>query len=146
MESSRTIVVSDDLEIPEAELTYRYSTSGGPGGQHANRSATRVTVRFDVAHSPSLSEQQRALLLVNLGSRLDDNGVLQVQSQQSRSQHQNRLNALERLRLLLADGLVEEKPREPTKRTAGSERRRIESKRRHGQRKRDRSKRYPDDI
>lgn len=132
--------VSDELSIPLSEIEFRYSTSGGPGGQHANRSATRVTVLFSVAEAQCLREDQRETLLRRLEPRLDSDGVLQVNSQDSRSQRRNREIALDRLGRILAEALREARPRKPTQPTRTSTRRRVEDKRRRGRLKREREK------
>ncbi|MCZ7673032.1 MAG: aminoacyl-tRNA hydrolase [Chloroflexi bacterium] len=84
------IVINEKVRIPLSELQYRFSTSSGPGGQHTNKAATRVTLLFDVAQSPSLDDETRRILLKRLTAYLDKEGVLQLHVQDSRSQHQNR--------------------------------------------------------
>ena len=125
--------MSRSCHIPSDELEWRFTPSGGPGGQHANRSHTRVEVRFDVASSPSLGPRQRARLLERLGP------VVRVVADDERSQSRNRALALERLRERLAEGLKLDAPRRPTAPTAGSRRRRLEAKRRRSETKRLRS-------
>lgn len=115
-----------------AELEWRFSGSGGPGGQHANTANTRVEVRFDVARSESLGPRQRARLLDRLGP------VVRVVASDERSQFQNRQIALDRLGAKLVEGLRTERRRRPTRPTRASEVRRLESKRRQGARKRQR--------
>ena len=127
------------LQVPTSELTWRYDTPGGPGGQHANRAATRAEVRFDVAASPSLSESQRARLLAKTGP------VVIAASADSRSQSRNRDLALDRLRSLLGDALREERPRRKTKPSRGAKTRRLDSKRKRGDLKRTRGRVRPDD-
>jgi ribosome-associated protein len=129
--------VSPQLTIPAEELIWRFTTSGGPGGQHANRSATRVEVRFDIAGSPSLTDTQRARLLDALGPEL------RVTSDESRSQSRNRAVALDRLRSRLGAALRPKRSRHPTKPTRASVQRRLEAKRRRSEVKR--SRRPPDD-
>ena len=124
---------TSSLRIPRAELEWRVSGSGGPGGQHANTANTRVEVRFDVAGSPSLGPRQRARLLERLGPSV------RVVASDERSQARNRQLALERLRSRLADALHVERPRRPTRPTAGAKERRLEAKRHASQRKRLRS-------
>lgn len=132
--------VSRTLVIPTDELEWRFTTSGGPGGQHANRASTRVEVRFDVAGSPSLGPRQRARLLERLGPEV------RAAAGDERSQARNRELALRRLAARLADGLREPVPRLPTRPTAGSTARRLDEKRRQSARKRDRARRPgPDD-
>src|SRR5947209_3177719 len=88
----KPIASTGSCSIPLSELEWRFTPSGGPGGQHANRSNTRVEVRFDVATSPSLGERQRARLLERLGP------TVRVVADDERSQARNRALALERLR------------------------------------------------
>lgn len=124
--------VSRSCTIPMAELSWRYSTSGGPGGQHANRSQTRVEVSFDIAHSPALGPIQRARLLARLGP------TLRVAASEQRSQLRNRELALERLAAKLALGLQVETSRRPTRPTKSAQERRLDSKRRNAIRKSER--------
>lgn len=131
--------VSRSCAIPLAELEWRYTTSGGPGGQHANTSNTRVEVRFDVAASPSLGPLQRARLLQRLGP------VVRAIAGDRRSQAQNRELALDRLAARLAEGLRVERERRPTAPTRSSKERRLEAKRRQGERKRSRRPDLPPD-
>jgi len=125
--------VSRSLTIPVGELDVRFSPSGGPGGQHANRAHTRVEVRFDVAGSPSLGPRQRARLLEKLGDEV------RVVCDDERSQHRNRTIALERLRARLEAALRVEKPRRPTRPSLGAKRRRLDAKKRRGDVKKGRS-------
>lgn len=121
--------VRPGLVIPGVEIDERFSTSGGPGGQHANRSQTRVELRFDVAGSPSLSEHQRERLLAALGDEV------RVVVDDERSQLRNRTIARERLAGRLRNALAPTKVRRPTRATRGSQVRRLESKRRRGETK-----------
>ena len=132
------IVVNDDLAIPEDEVTLRFARSGGPGGQNVNRTATRVELLFDVARSPSLNERQRARIMARLHGYIDREGVLHLFSQATRSQWQNRQDAVERLRLLLAGALHVRPPRRPTRPSAAARERRLQQKRRRGALKRER--------
>lgn len=131
--------MSRSVTIPLDELSWRFSPSGGPGGQHANTSNTRAEVRFDVAASPSLGPGQRARLLDRLG------GEVRVAASDERSQARNRALALERLRDRLAEALRVEPPRRPTKPSRGARQRRLESKAQRGQLKRGRARRYGPD-
>lgn len=124
--------VSPTLVIPLAELTWRFSRSGGPGGQHANTSDTRAEVRFDIAGSPSLGPRQRARLQEKLGDEV------WVVASDERSQARNRDLALGRLAERLAAALRVEAPRRKTKPTRASVQRRLEAKRRQATRKSDR--------
>lgn len=126
--------VTRGLAIPLEELQWRFTTSGGPGGQHANKASTRAEVRFDVASSPSLGPRQRARLLERLGPEV------RVAVGEERSQARNREVALSRLASRLADGLRVERPRRATAPSAAARARRLEDKRRRSLRKRERSR------
>ena len=128
-EDPRLLRVSGSLAIPVSELVWRFSRSGGPGGQHANTSDTRVEVRFDIAGSPSLGPRQRARLLDRLGPEV------RVVASDERSQARNRALALERLGERLAGALRIAAPRHATRPTKASVRRRLEGKRRQADRK-----------
>lgn len=134
----RVLRVSGSLAIPLAELSWRFSRSGGPGGQHANTSDTRVEVRFDVVGSPTLGPRQRARLLERLGPEV------RVVASDERSQARNRALALERLAVRLADGLRVDAPRRATRPTTASVRRRLDAKRRQSGRKADRRRVDPE--
>jgi ribosome-associated protein len=131
-ERGAVLRVTRGLAIPLDELAWRFTTSGGPGGQHANKTSTRAEVRFDIERSPSLGPRQRARLLERLGP------TVRVSAGEERSQVRNRDEALRRLAARLAEGLHTERPRVPTKPTHGSKIRRLEDKRRQSSRKRDR--------
>ena len=130
--------VSPDLRVPLAELEFRASRSGGPGGQHVNTSSTRVEVTWDVAGSPALSEEQRQRLLVRLASRLDGTGRIRLVSSSTRSQLRNREDVTERLREVLAQALVVPKARKRTRTPRAAKAARLENKRRRAATKRDR--------
>jgi ribosome-associated protein len=121
--------VSPTLVIPLAELGWRFSRSGGPGGQHANTADTRVEVRFDVAASPSLGPRQRARLLERIGPEV------RVAASDERSQARNRDLALRRLADRLRDALRVDPPRRATRPTRASVQRRLKDKRRQADRK-----------
>jgi ribosome-associated protein len=126
--------VSGSCVIALDELEWRFTGSGGPGGQHANTANTRVEVRFDVAASPSLGPRQRARLLEALGP------VVRVVVSDSRSQHRNRELALERLAARLAAALRVEKPRVPTRVRRSAKEQRLQDKRHRSERKRSRAR------
>ncbi len=130
--------VTRTLAIRVDELAWRFTTSGGPGGQHANRSSTRAEVRFDVTASPSLGPRQRARLLERIGPEV------RAASSDERSQARNRDAALERLRTRLADALRDPKTRVPTAPSGAARARRLEDKRRRSARKRERAVRDDD--
>ncbi|MFN0093025.1 MAG: alternative ribosome rescue aminoacyl-tRNA hydrolase ArfB [Acidimicrobiales bacterium] len=127
-----TLRVNAELEIPDDELVWRFTPSGGPGGQHANRSATRVELAWSVAESAALSEGQRALLLTRLGP------WARAAADDERSQLRNRGLAAQRLAARVAAALQVEPPRRATKPTRGSQVRRVEAKRRRSELKRGR--------
>ncbi|MCA9946949.1 MAG: aminoacyl-tRNA hydrolase, partial [Anaerolineales bacterium] len=115
MDTERLVPINEAVQIPLAELSFRFSTSSGPGGQHVNKSATKVTLLFDVANSSSLTEEVRERLLKRLANRIDKEGVLQLQVQSSRSQYRNRDTAVSLFQQLLADALKKQKKRRRTK-------------------------------
>lgn len=132
MVDREVIRLAPGVEVPLEELEWRFSASGGAGGQHVNTSNTRAEVVFDVAGSPSLPEWSRRRLLSRLGSPVS------VAASDRRSQARNRVLALERLRDRLAEGLYVAPERRPSRPTAASQRRRLEEKRRRGTIKRER--------
>ncbi|MFA5883343.1 MAG: alternative ribosome rescue aminoacyl-tRNA hydrolase ArfB [Acidimicrobiia bacterium] len=131
--------VTPTCRIPLAELEWKVSRSGGPGGQHANTSDSRVEVRFAVETSTALGPRQRARLLERLGP------VVRAVASDSRSQARNRTVALERLAGKLAGGLAVEAPRRPTRPTRSARESRLDQKRRQGERKRARRRPDPGD-
>lgn len=133
------IPITQDLAIPDEEVSFATSRSGGPGGQNVNKLETRVTVRFDLAGSPSLSEEQKARLGERLATRITREGILQVTSQKHRTQAANREAAVERFAELLRDNLREEAPRKKTRPSRAAKARRLDAKRRQSRRKRERS-------
>lgn len=122
--------------IPEKELTFTTGPSSGPGGQNVNKRDTRVTLSFDVAGSPSLTDEQRQHIAEALSTRINKAGVLRVSSQRHRSQAANRKAAVERFADLLADALSEDPERRPTRVPKAARRRRLEAKRRRSRVKR----------
>jgi len=127
------------LAIPLAEIELRASRSSGPGGQHANVTASRIEAVFDVDASESLSDEQRERVLARLGPRVT------AIAQDSRSQARNRELALERLRERLAGALVVQRPRRDTKPSRGARERRLAKKRRRSDIKRGRQRPAGDD-
>ena len=105
MSESPILYISPELAVPRAELEYRATRSGGPGGQHVNTSSTRIELLWNVAASSALSENQRALLLHKLAGRIDQSGTLRVVASTHRSQFQNKQEATERFRTLVAEAL-----------------------------------------
>jgi ribosome-associated protein len=125
--------------IPLSEVVVRASRSSGPGGQHANVTASRIEASFDVRESASLTDEQKQRIIARAGPR-----VVAV-AQDARSQSRNRELALERLRRRLTAALAVQRPRRPTKPSKTSVRRRLEAKRRQGERKRSRQRPDPAD-
>ena len=130
--------VTRTCRIPLDELAWRFTASGGPGGQHANTANTRAEVSFDVANSPSLGPRQRARLLERLGP------AVRVVASDERSQLRNRELALDRLRSRLAEALRIDRERRPTTPSMGARQRRVESKKRRGEIKRMRRRPWPE--
>ena len=133
------IEIGDGLAIPDEEVSFITSRSGGPGGQNVNKLETRVTLRFDLLASPSLTDEQKARLAERLATRITRAGLLQVTSQKHRTQAENREASVARFAELLREGLHEEAPRKATKIPKAAKRRRIEAKRRRGSRKKERT-------
>ena len=131
--------INDRLSIPVDELEFTASRSGGPGGQHVNKVSSRVTLRFHVAGSPSLTDSQKRWIRERLATRIGKDGVLRVVCQANRSQAANRRQAGERFAELLRTALRRRKPRRKTVVSPAARRRRVESKRRWGRLKRERA-------
>src|ERR687890_123251 len=129
---SEVIRITPEVVVPVAELEFRASRASGPGGQGVNTTDSRVELRFDLAGSPSLSEEAKELALRRLGPRVDSNGVLRVVAQNRRSQLANRRAAVERFAELLAAALSAPRPRRPTRPSKAATARRAESKRLRG--------------
>lgn len=121
-----------------SEITLRASRSSGPGGQHANVTASRIEASFDIADSSALSDAQKQRAMNRLGPRVT------AVAQDARSQSRNRDLALERLAARLAHALEVQRPRTKTRPTASSKRRRLEDKRRRGETKRGRGRSVDD--
>jgi ribosome-associated protein len=136
---SDALRVTDAVEIPRAELTVRASRAGGAGGQHVNTSSTRIEIVWNVRESGALDEASRARVLARLASRLDAEGSVRVVSSSRRSQRQNLEAAEERLTELVRRALFIPKRRVATRPTRGSVERRLDAKRRRGEKKRRRS-------
>jgi ribosome-associated protein len=130
--------VTRDVAVPLREITVRTSRSSGPGGQHANVTASRIEATFDVAASRSLSDEQKARIVARCGP------VVRAVAQDARSQARNRELALDRLEERLARALHVRKARRPTRPTSSAKARRLETKRRRAATKRDR--RRPDEY
>jgi ribosome-associated protein len=129
--------VGASQQLHEDELTFRYTRSGGPGGQHVNTSATRAELMFDLAGSPALTDAERALARRRLRSRLDSEGRLRVVAQDERSRARNRAIAVERFVALMREALrPPPPPRRRTRPTRAAREERLDEKRQRGTRKR----------
>ena len=133
------IAVKPSLVIPDAELTERFTASGGPGGQHANKAATRVELTWAIEDSQAITERERTILCDHFGP------VLRVVVDDERSQLRNRDIAEARLAGRVRAALTPTKSRRATKPTKGSQRRRVEAKRQNSQNKRLRRRPRMDD-
>jgi ribosome-associated protein len=138
----RELDLGNGVIVPGRLLRATASRSSGPGGQNVNKVETRVTIEADVDALP-LTEEQKELVRRRLATRINRAGYLHVTSQAERSQIANRDRALDRMEELLRDALHEQKPRRPTRVSRGHKEKRLESKKRHAEKKRLRSR--PDD-
>jgi ribosome-associated protein len=142
-EQTNMIIINDRIAVPEEELVFTASLSSGPGGQNVNKVSSRVTLWFDVVNSPSLSQDQKDLILSRLANRIGKDGLLRVISQQTRSQVENKELAIERFSELLRDALKQVPIRKKTRVSKGAKLRRLEEKKQHGLLKSRRSKKVP---
>lgn len=122
------IDVSPGVRIPATELMVSAISGGGPGGQHVNKSATRIVVQWNVRRTRALRDDQRERVLLKLASRLDTDGCIRIVAGEYRSQLQNRRAAFDRLQQLVARALVVPRVRKATKPTYGSVQERLTSK------------------
>jgi ribosome-associated protein len=132
------LIVTPELKIPLREFVFTFSRSGGPGGQNVNKVSTKALLRWRVAASPALPDAVRQRLISRQRRRITAEGELLIVSQRFRDAGRNAADCLEKLRQMLADAARPPRPRKPTRPTNASVRRRIEAKRRHAMKKRDR--------
>jgi len=124
--------IRDGLVIPHWELIFTASRSGGPGGQHANKTNSRVTLHWALESSAAFSDYEKSRLRQRLAGRLNADGVLLLHVEETRQQSRNKEIACERLATLLREALKTQKRRRPTKRTKSSQKRRVAEKRARG--------------
>ncbi|NTW34913.1 MAG: aminoacyl-tRNA hydrolase [Syntrophobacteraceae bacterium] len=134
-----TQITSEQI-LSSGEVQFEYFRSSGPGGQNVNKVSTAVRLRFDVLQSQWLPEDVKVRLIRLAGSRVTEQGVLLIEAQRFRTQESNRSDAIERLIQLIVRACQRPRRRLPTRPTAGSEKRRLESKKRRGRIKQDRSR------
>ena len=140
------IKIRNDIEIDEGQLVFKFTRSGGPGGQNVNKVNTRVTVYFDVTNCDSLTNIQKRQVLSRLKTRSDKAGVLRVVSQRHRTQKANRVAAVERLIWLLEEALETKPKRRKTKVPRHAIEKRLKQKRHRSLLKSQRAKtNYPDE-
>ena len=122
--------INERLEIPESEISFRYSRSSGPGGQNVNKVATKVTLLFDVRASEALSDDQKTRIEERLANRISAAGMLHVTSQRHRTRSANQREVIERFSGLVDEALTERRQRKRTRVPSTAKRHRLESKRR----------------
>ena len=128
----------------QREVIYKASRSGGKGGQNVNKVSTKVELLFNVEQSSLFSEEEKLLLLQKLQSRLNRDGLVQVMSEEERSQYMNKERALEKLHLILTRALTKPKPRKATKPSKAAKEARLENKRMQSAKKADRRRAFND--
>lgn len=138
MSADEALVVNDSITIPRFELAFRATRAGGPGGQHVNTSSTRVELLWNPERSGVLSADQRSRIVEKLAARLDADGNVRVVASANRSQARNREDAERRLAELVRQALVVPKPRKKTRPSKAAKQRRLDSKKKHSSKKRDR--------
>jgi ribosome-associated protein len=134
------LVVNETLAIPRSELVTKASRSSGAGGQHVNKTSSRIEISWNIARSGALSDEQREMLMTRLVSRLSTEGAIRVVASEMRSQRQNRDRAEVRLADLVRRALVVRKKRKPTRRPRRADEARLASKKLHSQKKRERKR------
>ena len=131
--------ITRNITIEDAEVRFRFVRASGPGGQHVNKVATAVQLRFDVAHSPSLPAEVRERLLSLAGKRVSSHGILTIDARRYRTQERNRQDAIDRLVHWIQRAVQSPKPRRETRPSVAVKKRRLDEKRRRGATKRLRS-------
>ncbi len=131
-----SLFIKEGVTIPAGELRFATNRAGGPGGQHVNKTNSRVSIFWDLAGTTAVGPHLRARLMRRLQTRLTRDGHIVVHVDENRSQHQNRQTALERLARIVLDALAVRKKRVPTRMSASQKRRRLDEKRRRSNKKR----------
>jgi len=137
---ANVLVVNESLAIPRSELAIKASRSSGAGGQHVNKTSSRIEISWNIAKSGALSDEQREMLMDRLASRLSNEGAVRVVASEMRSQRQNRDRAEVRLTDLVRRALIIRKKRKPTRRPRGADEARLASKKLHSRKKRERKR------
>ena len=132
------IAVTESLVIPDAELETKATRSSGAGGQHVNKTSSRIEISWNVRDSSVLSDDQKQIIQERLASRISGDGVLRIVSSETRSQTQNRERAEARLADLIRRALTPRKKRKPTRRPRSADEARLASKKLHSKKKRER--------
>jgi ribosome-associated protein len=140
MAEDNSLRINSRLSIPLEEIEISFTRSSGPGGQHVNKTSTQAELAFDLAHSPSIHEQDRAWLLTRLATRIDSSGKLHVNGQSYRSQLRNKEAALEKLAAIIGNAMERPTPRRKTKPSRSAKETRLHWKKMEGEKKRMRSK------
>ena len=132
------IQVNENLVIPSSELEMRASRASGAGGQHVNKTSSRIEIVWNIRTSQALTEEQRQLLETRLASRISDDGSIRVVASDTRSQARNRERAEQRLGELIARSLIVQKKRRATRRPRAANEARLNEKKKHSDKKRNR--------
>jgi len=138
--TTNSLFVNESVAIPRSELDVRVSRSSGAGGQHVNKTSSRVEIFWNIPSSRAVSDEERSRLMAKLGSKLTTEGSIRVVASDMRSQGRNRELAEERLAELVRRALVIQRKRRPTKPTRASKEARLEEKKRQASKKRDRQR------
>ena len=134
------IPVNESLVIPRSEVTMRASRSSGAGGQHVNKTSSRVELSWNVRESSALTDEQRERLLTRLSSRLSEDGSIRIVASDTRSQLRNRTAAELRLAETIAKALIVQKKRKPTRKPRAANEARLSEKKKKSERKRERQR------
>jgi ribosome-associated protein len=138
--SDEALTVSRRVVIPAADLSWTAVRASGPGGQHVNRAATKVALRFDLPGTAALPPPVKARLRRLARGRFDADGCLVITSQRTREQTRNLADAREKLAELIREALIPPKPRIPTRPSKGAKARRVDEKKKHGAKKQQRGR------